>query len=164
MLWRTVSGGAAWQPLALPLAPFGQTDVGVINMHFTNANHGWVIAREASSSNFSFARLYATQEGGDTWTELARPPASGPLKFASQTRGWLLGGADGRALYQTIDGGKSWQEIVAQNSLIADALFTDLAMPISVGGKIVFAALSTAEINKVIALFFTSSLPFKDIY
>ncbi len=149
MLWRTLSGGTRWQALALPFAQFGQLEVGVINMHFTDAKNGWVMAREPSSSNFSFGRLYATQNGGETWAELARPPAAGQLKFASQSRGWLLGGADGRALYQTIDGGKSWQAIVAQNSLFPDASFSDLAMPISVNGRFVFAALSTAEDNKI---------------
>ncbi len=149
MLWRTASGGAQWQALALPFAQFGQVEVGVVNMHFSDARNGWVIAREPSSSNFSIARLYATQDGGDTWAELARPPASGQLKFATKSRGWLLGGADGRALYQTIDGGKTWQAVVANNSLFPDALFSDLAMPISVGGQYVFAALSSAEHNKV---------------
>jgi hypothetical protein len=147
MLWRTANGGAQWQPLALPFAQFGQADVGAINMHFTDAKSGWVIAREPSSSNFSFARLYTTQDGGDTWSELARPPVSGQLKFASKTRGWLLGGADGRALYQTIDGGKSWQAIARQNSLFPDAQFTDLAMPININGRFTFTALATFEQN-----------------
>jgi photosystem II stability/assembly factor-like uncharacterized protein len=147
-LWRTTDGGASWKASAIPLA----ADAGTAHIHFADASRGYVIAREPSSSNFSFARLYATADGGATWQELARPPAMGVLKFASAAQGWLLGGADGRSLYQTMDGGVSWQRVTALESDRGDATAsraadstTAWALPVMLNGRVVVAALTTTE-------------------
>ncbi|MBL8516530.1 MAG: DUF4214 domain-containing protein [Betaproteobacteria bacterium] len=106
-VWRTQDGGASWLAAPLPLS----APAGTINLHFVDGDTGFAIARLPSSANFSFARLYATQDGGASWRELREPPAMGELKFISATHGWLLGGADGSALYQTRNGGASWHPL-----------------------------------------------------
>ncbi len=124
-LWRTSDGGLHWHANALPLTG----EFGSIKMHFIDANNGVVIARLPSSANFSNARLYMTSDAGVTWQALARPPIMGEIKFVSATRGWILGGADGRTLVQTVNGGKTWQLISVADNISTSTAY---AMPIAV--------------------------------
>jgi hypothetical protein len=139
ILWRTVDGGANWKANVLPL----QGEFTAVNVYFANAVNGVAIAREPSSSNFSFARLYKTQDAGESWQELPRPPAMGEIKFATALRGWLLGGADGRTLHQTVDGGDSWQKISVPRVTAPGS--TAYALPIESNGRFLVPALTTIE-------------------
>ncbi len=76
---------------------------------FFDAKHGWLELQLASSSNFKYGLLFATQNGGATWSELPRPPVVDQMDFISPTVGWIAGGPAGDSLYRTTDGGKSWQ-------------------------------------------------------
>jgi photosystem II stability/assembly factor-like uncharacterized protein len=134
--FRTNDGGDTWQMNALPLSG----EFAGVKMHFVDHDRGYVIARTPSSANFSFARLYATNDGGATWSELARPPIMGEIKFVSHTRGFILGGADGRSLYQTIDAGQSWQRIS-----IGDV--STPAMPIMQNGALIVPVLTNTDDN-----------------
>jgi hypothetical protein len=143
-IWRTDDGGNNWQVNALPLAG----EYATVKLHFADAINGFVIAKIPSSANFSFARLYATHDAGQTWRELAQPPAMGEIKFATPMHGWLLGGAAGRALYQTNNGGESWQRVVPTAALESDAsITTELAMPIFSNGVFVLPALTTTQLK-----------------
>jgi photosystem II stability/assembly factor-like uncharacterized protein len=139
-LWRTSDGGQQWQAEALPLAG----EFASVKMHFIDGRNGFVIARVPTSANFSIAKLYKTNDAGATWQELARPPIMGEIKFASATRGWILGGADGRTLVQTVNGGKTWQRIAFTEG---DVTTTSMAMPVAVGNQFIVPALTTYLVN-----------------
>jgi photosystem II stability/assembly factor-like uncharacterized protein len=109
-LARTLDGGATWEstPLHLfppepPVAP-----ASAVTLHFVDDAAGWLVVRHASSSNFSLGSLFATSDGGRTWTPLTIPIGE-PVAFASRDDGWTAGGAAGDELYRTVDGGRTWQ-------------------------------------------------------
>jgi len=103
----TSDGGQTWasRPLTAPRVE-GSTP---ISIDFADAQHGWMMLRLPSSSNFSFGLLLATSDGGITWTVLPKPPIGDAISFISSTTGWLAGGAAHDELYVTRNGGQSWQ-------------------------------------------------------
>jgi photosystem II stability/assembly factor-like uncharacterized protein len=60
-----------------------------------------------SGSSFSVGRLFATRDGGITWSERSAPIGD-EVKFIDAQRGWLVGGPAGNQIYQTRDGGVTW--------------------------------------------------------
>jgi photosystem II stability/assembly factor-like uncharacterized protein len=84
---------------------------GVSRLEFIDAQHGWMLLRERTSSSFSHGMLFASSDGGHTWTELPRPPLGDPFHFTSLSEGWLAGGPTGRELFATRDGGMHWTAI-----------------------------------------------------
>jgi hypothetical protein len=108
----TQDGGQRWE--MAPLAGFNPVDPnstqGPVQLSFVDAQTGWLAIRLASSVNFSQAALFATADGGRTWTPRALPSA-GRLRFVDRTHGWLAGGVAGDTLYATADGGQSWQPV-----------------------------------------------------
>lgn len=106
---RSSDGGKTWQTAAFPLsagdaANFGNT----ASLHFIDASHGWAMLRRVSSTNFSLGMLFATTDGGVSWRKLPSPPLGDPVRFVSETDGWLAGGPTGNKLYATRDGGHTW--------------------------------------------------------
>ncbi len=77
-------------------------------LSFPDAEHGWVLISEASSSASSIGKLYGTADGGKNWTALPAPPVEGKISFTSVMDGWLAGGAARTALYRTRDAGQHW--------------------------------------------------------
>jgi photosystem II stability/assembly factor-like uncharacterized protein len=108
-IYRTSDAGAHWEPLQLPRYL-------VTSMTFSDPSHGWVAETDPDSG---FTRhLFATNNGGLTWTELLWPPwataiakgaVEGDLQFRRPSDGWLGAAADAPTVYTTIDGGVSWQ-------------------------------------------------------
>jgi photosystem II stability/assembly factor-like uncharacterized protein len=61
--------------------------------------------------------LYATSDGGATWTQVAVPFANGIFSFTDASTGWLMtslsagAGSEQIALYATTDGGATWSQV-----------------------------------------------------
>jgi photosystem II stability/assembly factor-like uncharacterized protein len=72
---------------------------------FADASHGWIALERMGHE--SIGDLFSTVDGGQTWTELPKPPIYGPAGFTSALHGWLVARSLGR-LYITQDGGQSW--------------------------------------------------------
>jgi hypothetical protein len=91
-------------------------------MTWVSDQHGWALAAARCSRDLC-PRLATTTDGGRTWTPLPAPPGwvVGPdgtagcarvgcvsqVRFATATVGYLFG----PALFQTSDGGRSWQRV-----------------------------------------------------
>lgn len=104
----TDNGGKDWSAYDLPRDNLSSSAVSAA-FSFSDAEHGWVMVRRGSSSNFSNGVLFRTTDGGKTWTLLPPPPISDPVVFISSERGWLAGGPAGDNLFITRDGGQSWE-------------------------------------------------------
>jgi photosystem II stability/assembly factor-like uncharacterized protein len=120
---RSTDGGKTWTFTALPGCL--QT-CGPLSVSFVDATHGFAATAPQSGES----TLFATQDGGMTWTPLASMPnlgsveVGGPiaqpqLVFTSNLDGWAVTGASGYGqqgqptapggvLYRTTNGGVSW--------------------------------------------------------
>ncbi len=111
-IFKTSTKGASWAPLTSissghALKNFG----GQVQASYFDSQHLWLTVREATSVAFSFADLFSTVDGGESWQLLPSPPVFGQLQFISPTIGFLLGGFEDSELYRTSDGGQSWSRV-----------------------------------------------------
>jgi hypothetical protein len=134
-VWRTSNAGDEWQAATVP----ANNEFGSTSLSFINAQQGWLIAREVSSANFSFGHLFVTSDGGATWQALPQPPVAGALKMIDAQTGWILGGANGQQLYQTNDGGQSWNTV----RVSANGGELQLTMPVADGNDFVLTVLES---------------------
>lgn len=102
---RTVDGGAHWQVRPVP----GAAQLDFRDIQALDANTALALSIGPGESS----RVYRTEDGGATWTQVLRNRDARAffdcMAFEGQ-RGWLLGDpVDGRfQLFATEDGGRSW--------------------------------------------------------
>ena len=46
-------------------------------VHFADADHGWLLGRVATGAAVSVGELLATADGGESWQRLPQPPVAG---------------------------------------------------------------------------------------
>jgi photosystem II stability/assembly factor-like uncharacterized protein len=124
-LRATVDGGQHWETRSLP--GDGRMVAGV---DFVSESRGWVLVENPRGPT----TLYATGDGGRTWTSLAIGTGAAGLdpndhlegvRFEDANRGWIGAwrsngrGAVGPEYYSTADGGRNW---------------TAQALPVATGG------------------------------
>lgn len=111
-LLRTADAGLTWQAQSVILpsqasyfedVPFGNAFV-----QWQANGNGWVLIKQATSSNFSIGVLLKTSDGGLTWQSF-EPPAAEEFVFIDENIGFMHDPVNPIRLYQTQDGGKSWQ-------------------------------------------------------
>ncbi|MGE5674699.1 MAG: YCF48-related protein, partial [Mycobacterium leprae] len=84
----TRDGGKTWKAASPPSSGVPSS------VYFTSATHGWAIQNDA---------LY---EAAPNWQKVTTPGPVQSFCFADDARGWAAGG---KVVYQTRDGGKTWQ-------------------------------------------------------
>ncbi len=118
-LYRSGDGGHTWQAQTLP-APAGTPDLftneanacAINSLAFTSSTVGkMAVVCSRSTSVQAQGWLYATADGGQSWSASTLPFAYGALQFLDASAGWFLG-LDNQ-LYGTTDGGKSWPALKA---------------------------------------------------
>lgn len=141
VVWRTADGGATWQKGApLDLGATGPELVGPDSPFFLpDGKTGWVIVHAGVGMNHDYIFIFRTTNGGQSWSKVVDPMDAAVsnimscektgLAFASASLGWLTGTcnavAPGVLLFQTQNGGTSWQKLTlpapAENSAIFSA-------------------------------------------
>ncbi|HKB64826.1 MAG TPA: glycoside hydrolase domain-containing protein, partial [Pyrinomonadaceae bacterium] len=111
----TTNGGESWtmvEPLAAS-SDYKKYELSdKVQVQFIDSSHGWLMAKLATSSNFSLGLILESFDGGRSWQKLPDPPIGDSLRFSTDKLGWLAGGADGSKLFRTTDGGSSWSEVI----------------------------------------------------
>ncbi|HEX4228457.1 MAG TPA: hypothetical protein VHZ07_07290 [Bryobacteraceae bacterium] len=111
-LAMTTDGGGSWSVASFPADQLIRQAYGArAHMSFPDAMHGWVLLTIAGSSASSRGHLFATSDGGKTWSPLPVPPVDGRIQFVSESTGWLAGGVHQDYLFRTGDGGQTWLEV-----------------------------------------------------
>ena len=83
-------------------------------VYFLNQDLGWVAMQEHIYSQDARTVVYATRDGGKTWTasstamSLQNFNTQLQMQFATAKDGWLMGIG---SLYRTNDGGRTWQQL-----------------------------------------------------
>ncbi|MGZ4791262.1 MAG: YCF48-related protein [Ilumatobacteraceae bacterium] len=87
----------------------------VVDMSFVDAQHGWMLEADDSSTSV----LLATSDGGATWkAPSVDTRKAAHVKFADRMNGWMYGG-DSSSFQSTHDGGATWQPVdLAQAGMI----------------------------------------------
>jgi photosystem II stability/assembly factor-like uncharacterized protein len=109
---RTADGGTTWSTLALPSDYTMPEDVAEIvdpgdvllyDVEFATPEHGWVVGE--------FGAIFATADGGKTWTAEKSPVESTlfGVHFVDARTGWATG--IGEVLLHTSDGGETWRRL-----------------------------------------------------
>lgn len=122
LVWRTTDGGATW----LPSAPLDLSDMeffATSDLFFADADHGWLLTHVGAGMNHDYVVVFATADGGATWTRVVDPFEFGDdtlqmsclktgLGFLDAETGWVTGDcqavAPGVFLQHTTDGGRTW--------------------------------------------------------
>jgi len=111
-LRKTTNAGATWQTQPITLSSqsrdFGDVPFGRAYMQWQDNDKGLILIKQATSSNFSIGILLKTSDGGLSW-EVLEPPAAEEFVFLDENLGFMRDPVDPTRLYQTRDGGKSWQ-------------------------------------------------------
>jgi len=109
---ETTEGGRSWsERLVQTSALDADNAYARAQVHFIDAQRGWLLGKQATSSAFSVGQLLRTEDGGNTWQRLPPPPAAGRITFIDSERGFMVGDPVAEKLYATEDGGKSWREL-----------------------------------------------------
>lgn len=112
-LWRSKSGGTAWEPLNVPgLAP----PIGVSSMATHPDRTGVILARLTSLAGTTNAggNLYLSQDAGASWIQLDENTSDFGLVFAPpapEMGPYMLYKGCGRGACRSMDTGRSWQTI-----------------------------------------------------
>jgi len=124
---RTNDGGITWYNVTPP----DLTEAGyVVNLSVLDNDHIWL--QKADTANYPESGfLYHTLDGGLTWTSSKDPFSEARLSFLDKNNGWAFvglgagAGSDAVAVYQTTDGGSSWNQTYTNdpsNSNAGDSL------------------------------------------
>ncbi len=98
-LMKTTDGGDHWK--RIEIKGF-DVDAILVRAVFSRSGRGWAFGEAGS--------IYATHDGGETWTVLKSPTRRLLLGgiFVDDDRGWLVGA--GATIIQTSDGGDTWYQ------------------------------------------------------
>jgi photosystem II stability/assembly factor-like uncharacterized protein len=141
----TADGGSSWREQSIETSDLsgGRFYAGA-QVHFADADHGWLLGRVATGAAVSVGELLATADAGESWQRLPQPPVAGRLMFVSAERGFMAGAPVSERLYRTLDGGRSWHElrfpiaVVPGRALYGLPAFTtseDGTLAVTVGGE-----------------------------
>ena len=135
----TVDGGASWV-LSMPETQTGVIDpadmpIESVRMHWLDAYHGWILFKQASSSNFSLGELWFTHDGGTSWQK-GDAPSGEDLVFLSESFGFQKAHDRTDALYLTRDGGLSWSLFTAQQAAGEFGEAAQMQLPLRSGKQI----------------------------
>jgi photosystem II stability/assembly factor-like uncharacterized protein len=137
VVWRTQDGGQSWQA-SQPLDVSGLVEIyWPSDLLFADSQNGWLLVHVGAGMSHDYVALYKTDDGGQTWKRLLDPYGDSGIQgcgktallFTDAQNGWLTGDCNGVQagvfLFQTADGGSTWQPVSLPEPETAPDIFTD---------------------------------------
>jgi photosystem II stability/assembly factor-like uncharacterized protein len=111
---RTSDGGRTWQAGTLVDATAPAAQYGPLRLSFGDQTHGVILAQTPTSGAVSApARLFATADGGRSWSA-GSAPVAGEITMEPGGKIWLAGGVVGDELHSSSDQGRHWNNAKVQ--------------------------------------------------
>ncbi len=122
-VWYTTDRGRNWTTSAALAIPPDSEFHELSDLHFIDPRNGWLISHVGVGMNHDYFTMFATTDAGESWQLVVdpfmTPDIQGCLKtalsFVNASTGWLTvdcqGVLAGAFIYQTVDGGISWETI-----------------------------------------------------
>jgi photosystem II stability/assembly factor-like uncharacterized protein len=107
MVAVTRDGGRSWQPVDLPSFPAGSGYICSAYQPVFTSSQGVLPVDCGGIGQAGWSAVYATSDGGRSWTFRKLPFWSQQLDFVDARTGWTFASA-GLDLYRTTDGGSNW--------------------------------------------------------
>ena len=143
----TSDGGVTWTMSTLSLFETGEiaSYAEKVDMHWFDAQHGWISVKQTSGSNFSIGALFITSDGGETWSRSALPIAD-EVYFSDPQHGWATGGPTGDQIFITSDSGASWQNVSPEK---AENAQTHMYAPFVSNGEGLLVTTQVGAVNRL---------------
>lgn len=120
---RTNDGGVTWYNVT----PGNLADAGyLVYTSFLDADTAWVQFPDMNKYP-NGGKLYRTIDGGLTWETFTTPFSGGSLHFVDANNGWMMAdlgvgaGSMAVSIFQTSDGGKTWNRTYTNDPNLAEA-------------------------------------------
>lgn len=121
-VWYTHDGGTTWQFSAIDSSVSPEA-FSPMFIDFADDQHGWLMFYLGAGMMHQYAAIFATRDGGATWTDILDPYSDGGIQsfaktgmvFVDSQTGWLA--RDGHGvdpiphIFRTSDGGGTWERI-----------------------------------------------------
>jgi photosystem II stability/assembly factor-like uncharacterized protein len=123
VVWKTTDGGRTWQASS----PLNTSDLNetyfVSNVFFASPSAGWILIHVGAGMNHDYVAIYRSTDGGANWSRVIDPYTDEGIQgcektgiiFSDGSNGWLTGNCNGVApgalLFQTGDGGATWNSV-----------------------------------------------------
>lgn len=133
--------GGSWERLAA-IEPDISNDGGEV-LTFADSQHGWI--EVMSGTHHERGEIFATADGGRTWTQVYVGDLAGDLRFTDAKHGWLNTGA---GLYRTEDGGETWSKVA-----LPGGSPSWVGLPLPLGSKIILPAFEQGSDGPQLTLF-----------
>jgi photosystem II stability/assembly factor-like uncharacterized protein len=110
-MYRTSDGGRTWHRTRLraydQFAPVAE-----VSFSLVDGRELFALTKVNGDPALYFGPLFVSPDAGRHWRALPPPPVAGEISFETPRRGWIAGGRSGQSLLRTVDGGRTWQEVV----------------------------------------------------
>ncbi|GAB4405411.1 MAG: hypothetical protein OHK003_33060 [Anaerolineales bacterium] len=120
---RTNDGGVTWYDVT----PANLADAGyLVYTDFFDVNRAWVQFPDMNRYP-NGGKLYRTTDGGVTWESFNTPFSGGSMHFVDESNGWVMAdlgvgaGSMAVSIFQTRDGGKTWERTYTNDPNFADS-------------------------------------------
>lgn len=164
-LFSTGNGGAAWNHVSVP---FGGGD-----LRFLDARTGWMMASLGAGAGSMGIAVYQTNDGGATWTQTYINDPNQPGAGSSLPLGGLKDGMTAVSsevawiggitytpgviyLYQTKDGGATWQQVQIKVPDGYDQAQFETRGPIFLSAKTAYLPVTVSSQNGVLLVVYVS--------